>query len=370
MDFNKLKQRVETLWQEVERLEKEMPEPGPGGTSDYTELTNKPSINGVELNGNKTSSQLGLITASDITDAFTPSTISIEEGGTFPSNSRTLLTEHKPIMINSTQYWFLEESGIDYLYGSIPHSGAYPTITYFRVMKNSFTVEFHETAMDTAPTASSDNFITSGGVYTALQNLPTGGTDLTPVDVGAKAATFPTEYMYVLEKHLPFTTGETVSGYSGSTWIYYTENSSYYVYIQYLGGTTISSSFNEPIKYRYAIINKSDKTWTQGTSSNISTVITEKNLYLAFKGSVIPSSSVIDLNSQTAGLLFRTNDSVATNSPTANPFFIESQFVQDTIGYKYIKQTLTDFTTNDVYYRTCNKGTWSSWYKITATVVS
>ena len=33
---------------------------GGGGTSDYTQLTNKPKINNVELNGNKTSSDLGL----------------------------------------------------------------------------------------------------------------------------------------------------------------------------------------------------------------------------------------------------------------------------------------------------------------------
>ena len=33
---------------------------GGGGTSDYTDLTNKPKINNIELNGNKTSSDLGL----------------------------------------------------------------------------------------------------------------------------------------------------------------------------------------------------------------------------------------------------------------------------------------------------------------------
>ena len=33
---------------------------GSGGTSDYSELTNKPSINGVTLSGNKTSSELGI----------------------------------------------------------------------------------------------------------------------------------------------------------------------------------------------------------------------------------------------------------------------------------------------------------------------
>lgn len=170
MELSKLKQRLEILWQEVERLERETPGPGPGGTTNYEELSNKPSINGHTLTGNKTSSQLGLITESDITDAFTPSGISIAEGGTFPSDERTLLSEHKPIMVNDTQYWFLEETGVDYLYGSIPTSGAYPTISYFRVMKDSFIVEFHETAFDTVPVANSNNFITSGGVYTALSS--------------------------------------------------------------------------------------------------------------------------------------------------------------------------------------------------------
>lgn len=39
---------------------------GGGGTSDYTDLTNKPSIEGVTLSGNKTASDLGLAKTSDI----------------------------------------------------------------------------------------------------------------------------------------------------------------------------------------------------------------------------------------------------------------------------------------------------------------
>lgn len=39
---------------------------GGGGTSDYLDLDNKPSINNVELTGNKTAAQLGLATPSDI----------------------------------------------------------------------------------------------------------------------------------------------------------------------------------------------------------------------------------------------------------------------------------------------------------------
>jgi hypothetical protein len=39
---------------------------GGGGTSDYSDLTNKPSINNVTLSGNKTAADLGLATPSDI----------------------------------------------------------------------------------------------------------------------------------------------------------------------------------------------------------------------------------------------------------------------------------------------------------------
>ncbi len=46
---------------------------GSGGTSDYPDLTNKPSIEGVTLNGNKTASDLGLAKTSDLTDFITKS---------------------------------------------------------------------------------------------------------------------------------------------------------------------------------------------------------------------------------------------------------------------------------------------------------
>jgi hypothetical protein len=48
---------------------------GSGGTSDYTDLTNKPQINGVTLEGNKTSANLGLITENDL-----PQVIRVPEG--------------------------------------------------------------------------------------------------------------------------------------------------------------------------------------------------------------------------------------------------------------------------------------------------
>ena len=44
---------------------------GSGGTTNYNLLNNKPKINGIELSGNKTLEQLGLLYTEDITTAST-----------------------------------------------------------------------------------------------------------------------------------------------------------------------------------------------------------------------------------------------------------------------------------------------------------
>ena len=128
-----------------------------------------------------------------------------------------------------------------------------------------------------------------------------------------------------------------------------------------------------PILYRYAIISKSSKTWTLGPSSGLFIEVTTKTLPdLAFKKEGEPPLNTGSLNSIYCGLFWCPNGGNVTNSPTTNPFFLECQQIKyaTLFNNEYIKQILTDFTTNDVYYRTCNNGTWSSWYKITATVVS
>lgn len=175
MDYIKLKQQLEILWQEVERLEKENPEPGPGGTSDYTELTNKPSINSVELNGNKTLAQLGIASAASLStlisqfdDLFAVDNVSVVSDGEYPTTIDGRLALHQPINLNNVNYYFFEESGVDYSYFAIDTSGAYPKISLAQLFKENHRVVFYEYAVDTVPTNNSDNFITSGGVYTAL----------------------------------------------------------------------------------------------------------------------------------------------------------------------------------------------------------
>lgn len=61
-----IKQRLEILYQLVDELEAGGGGGGGGGTTNYNELSNKPSIEGQQLVGNKTASDLGLATTSQL----------------------------------------------------------------------------------------------------------------------------------------------------------------------------------------------------------------------------------------------------------------------------------------------------------------
>lgn len=56
---------------------------GGGGTGDYAELTNKPSINNVTLNGNKTPAELGLPQIQYSTTDLTAGTSTLETGSIY-----------------------------------------------------------------------------------------------------------------------------------------------------------------------------------------------------------------------------------------------------------------------------------------------
>lgn len=175
MELSKIKQRLEILWQEVEKLEAESP--SPGGTTNYNELSNKPQIEGTTLSGNKTAAQLGLATSSALNtvisnfeDLITPDNITVEDDGELPSSIDSRLALHQPIMLNHTVYYFYDESGVDYNYFAVDISGAYPKLSYAQIFKENSRVHFYNFVTDTVPTNNSDNFITSGGTYTALAN--------------------------------------------------------------------------------------------------------------------------------------------------------------------------------------------------------
>lgn len=180
--ISQIRQRLEILYQMVEELEREPgpTPPGPGGTTDYNDLTNKPSIEGTTLSGNKTAAQLGLATSSSVSsitsrfeDLITPDNIEVEDNGELPVSVNSRLTLHQPLMLNHAIYYCYDESGVGYTYVALDTSGAYPKLSYAQIFKDNNRVHFYDYATDTVPASNSDNFITSGGVYNAIQGLAT-----------------------------------------------------------------------------------------------------------------------------------------------------------------------------------------------------
>ena len=76
---------------------------GGGGTKDYNKLINKPSINGVELVGNKTGQDLDLVSVADLSDAlairdvYTPK-IFVDTTANWNAQT-TLRTEEKTVYV-------------------------------------------------------------------------------------------------------------------------------------------------------------------------------------------------------------------------------------------------------------------------------
>lgn len=68
---------------------------GGGGTSDYTDLSNKPSIEGVTLSGNKTASDLGLAKSTDIPAAATSAPQDLASTAAVGTSSKFAKEDHK-----------------------------------------------------------------------------------------------------------------------------------------------------------------------------------------------------------------------------------------------------------------------------------
>lgn len=115
-----IKQRLEILYQMVDELEKSGGGGGEPGTTNYNDLTNKPSVNGHILIGSKTSSDLDLQSV-------------ISDLSTIRSGAAAGATAVQPATMNQAL------------------RGKQDTLTF-----------------DTTPTSGSTNPVKSGGVYTSL----------------------------------------------------------------------------------------------------------------------------------------------------------------------------------------------------------
>lgn len=120
--ISQIRQRLEILYQMVDELERSGGGGGEPGTTNYNDLTNKPSVNGHILIGSKTSSDLDLQPV-------------ISDLSTIRSGAALGATAVQPATMNQAL------------------SGKQDTLTF-----------------DTTPTNGSSNPVKSGGVYAALEN--------------------------------------------------------------------------------------------------------------------------------------------------------------------------------------------------------
>lgn len=156
-----IKQRLEILYQFVEGLE--ISGGGSGGSYSKKETD---TLLAAKANKNDLTSLTGRFE-----DLFALDDITIETNETYPSSIDKLLRLHFPISLNHCNYYFQDESGIDYIYFAVDTSGAYPKISFVRLLKEGHKVIFYDFVVDTVPRENSDNFITSGGVYSAIKSL-------------------------------------------------------------------------------------------------------------------------------------------------------------------------------------------------------
>lgn len=202
--ISQIRQRLEILYQMVDQLETGGGG-GQGGVTDYDDLTSRPVLNNKTISGNRTADYYGLATSTafnalsstvntlsgTIADLFASDPVTISGGDTLPAATQTRVANHEPIYFNngeySGQYYFIEDEGSVFtIYATVPTSGALPTITYARIERSTNKVEFYQTAVDVTPTSDSQDLITSGGVYTALQSKANVETVAGLIDAGAK----------------------------------------------------------------------------------------------------------------------------------------------------------------------------------------
>ena len=85
-----------------------------GGTTDYDDLDDKPSINNVELSGNKTSSQLGLLADSDISSwakaSTKPTYTASEVGAVATSNVITTIDTSTDIPTSNAVKTYVDDA--------------------------------------------------------------------------------------------------------------------------------------------------------------------------------------------------------------------------------------------------------------------
>lgn len=178
--IKQIQQRLEILYQEIDKIE------GGGGVSPddaYTKaqsdalFVRKETGKGLSSNDftNSYKNQIDTNTTNitnltnDVNSIFELDGFSATEGSTLPAAIAPILQKHRPFLMNGRTWYYLSgDSILDYF--ALDNSTiGYPEIHYARIQqdnRNLMVLESFNT--DTTPIEDSQNFITSGGVFSAL----------------------------------------------------------------------------------------------------------------------------------------------------------------------------------------------------------
>ena len=128
---------------------------GGSGTSNYNELSNKPSINNVTLTGNKTASALGL--QPEITGDVKISSDNVDDTG---ATNLFVTSDEKSTWSGKQDALTFDDAPTENSNNPVKSGGIYTALS-----GKQATLTF-----DDSPTSGSSNPVKSGGVYTALGN--------------------------------------------------------------------------------------------------------------------------------------------------------------------------------------------------------
>lgn len=348
--ISQIRQRLEILYQMVDELE-EGGGGGGGGTTNYNDLSNKPAIEGTQLVGNKTASDLGLATTSQLNRK-----VDKVEGSSLMTSAQATKLEgiEAGAEVNVQADWNQANSSADDYIKNKPTLGTAA-----------------ERGVDTVPTDDSTNLITSGAVYDAIQGGGGGGdVDLTPRLISVSSNVISQDdFNNVIAKRLPYKTSETGVGY-----YFLYERSSSYIYISYR--TYAINENSGTYTYQFNSIDKTSRqitSITTGSGHGYDSVNSRNLLDTFFNGYYVNNGAIYSFpsdlnNASNFGIYKKTSTGAITNCPTQELAYMEySGFLGPN---QQVQKIYTIGTTPTVYIRTKTGSTWSSWYKFEGTVVS
>ena len=321
-DFIKIKQQLEILWGEVERLERE----GGGGDDSYT----------------KAQTDALLAEKADKSTTYTKTQVDGE-----------ILGAINDLDVSST-------SATGHYIKSI-------------AQENGKIVPVAET-VDTEPIVGSTKPITSGGVYTALQNLPTGGgIETVKLNKSGNFVYWPEDKMSILDTYDQFVYIENANNTNKNLcFITHDVNTPTAKVVFQLQPYTFSNAAASLHFVGFSVDTSTRKLTYGGQYDVVDNYNILSNVYNPI-GIVINANTDLDTLSVVGGKYYctSTNAATLTNCPTTDAFNL---YIEHTTALSVVAMTqkiITCDTIPTIFIRTRNgSSSWNSWYKFEGTVVS